>query len=83
MTAAAPIFLVYASTSAMVGEVHYHVGSYFPQFVKSLGDVIFSVDADLANHFVAEDTADQLAHGTVGAANNCSHPLIPSFLISS
>ena len=67
----------------MVGKVDQHIGRNGTQFLKSLGNTVFTVDADTADNFAAEDAIDQLAHGAVGAAQNRSHTSIPSFLISA
>ena len=67
----------------VVGEINDHVRFHGPQFRKGPGDAVFSVQADLAHHFVTQNAADQLSHGAVGAANDCFHTFTPSFLISS
>ena len=57
----------------MVGKIDQHIGLDCTQFLKSLGNTVFAVDADTANHLIAEDLADQLTHGAIGTAKNRSH----------
>ena len=66
-----------------MGKIDQHIGADCAQLFKGLGNAVFAVNADAAYHLVAEDAVDQLAHGAVGAAQNRSHTLIPSFLISA
>ena len=73
----------YIGGGGMVGEIDEHVGIHPAQLGKGSGGSVFAVNADLTHDFLTQDAADQLAHGAVGAANNGSHTLTPSFLICS
>ena len=70
------------SDGGVVGEVDENVGGHVAQVCEGLGDVVLAVDADTAHDLTGEGGIDQLAHGAVGAAEDGSHAITPSFFIS-
>ena len=68
---------------SVMGKVNDQIRFHSTQFIKSLGNAVFTVNADPAHNFTGHQTVDQLAHGAVGTAQYRSHTCTPSFRISS
>ena len=69
---------------AVVGKIDDGIGTAEPQFRKGLGNSVLSVDADqTGDPGFTQGSLDQLTHGAGGAADDGSHAMTPSFLISS
>ena len=66
----------------VVGKIDDHVGGHFAQLGEGLGHAVFAVDGDSANDLLTQGGADELTHGTVGTADDCSHFSTPSLRIS-